>query len=168
VTETRPEREPQPPDLERRVLTPLGYAVAVAIPLVIAAVGIFALFLNYDDEDLVDGQRVPVLTSDWQPGDAGGDSAQLSGVVTLSGGCVTVGETYVVWPRDYEVTVQKVGAGEQVKVYDPDRRIVARGGDTIEAGGGYTDVGEYAGRPCAPASGEVFVVQSDVTVLDQN
>lgn len=168
MTGTRPEREPQPPDLERRVLTPLGYAVAVAVPLVIAAVGIFVLFLNYDDEDLVDGQRVPILTSDWRPGQ-GGDGAQLSGEVTLTGdGCVTVGDTFVVWPQDYEVTVQKVGDGEQVKVYDPDRRIVARGGDDIEASGGSAPLGSYAGRPCAPASGDVFLIQSDVTVVQQN
>lgn len=167
MTEARPERDPQPPDLERRVLTPLGYAVAVAIPVVIAAVGIVFLFFNYDDEDLVSGKRVPVLTSDWEPGDAGSD-AQLTGAVTLEEGCVTVGNTYVVWPKDYEVTVETVGAGEQVKVYDPERRIVARGGNTVEMGGGYTDVGSYAGRPCAPASGEVFVVQSDVTVVQQD
>ncbi len=42
--------------------------------------------------------------------------------------------------------MQRVGPSDQLKVYDPDRDIVARSGDTIELGGGFADVGEYAGR----------------------
>jgi hypothetical protein len=42
---------------------------------------------------------------------------------------------------------------------------VARSSQTLEIGGGFTDVDEYAGRPCAPASGQVFLVQSDVKVV---
>ncbi len=73
----------------------------------------------------------------------------------------------MVWPKDFEVTVQRVGAVDQVKVYNPDRRIVARTGNVIEVGGGNVPVGEYAGRPCAPASGDVFVIQSEIEVLEQ-
>ena len=43
---------------------------------------------------------------------------------------------------------------------------MARSSQTIELGGGYADVGEYAGRACAPTSGEVFLVQSEPTVVD--
>jgi hypothetical protein len=163
VTDTQP--APQPPDIRRRTLTPFGYAVCVAVPILIAVVGLTILHFNYDQEDLVKGQRVPILTSDWTPGQ-GGDDALLSGEVTLDDDrCVLVGDQVVVWPQDFEATVQRVGRTDQVRVYDPDRDIVARSGETIEVGGGFGDVGEYAGRPCAPDSGDVFFVQSEVAVV---
>ena len=71
----------------------------------------------------------------------------------------------VVWPADFVATVQRVGPSDQLKLYDADRDIVGRGGDTVELGGGSHEVGDYAGRPCAPASGELFFVQSEVTVV---
>ena len=72
----------------------------------------------------------------------------------------------LVWPKGYEATVQRVGRDDQLKVYNPDRDIVARSSQTIELGGGFADVGEYAGRACAPSSGEVFLVQSEPRVVD--
>ena len=85
-------------------------------------------------------------------------------------GCLRLGarrhQVELVWPAGYEATVQRVGSDDQLKVYDPDRDIVARSGQTIELGGGFTDVGEYAGRACAPSSGQVFLVQSEPRVVD--
>jgi hypothetical protein len=163
VTDT--ERAPRAPDIGRRTLTPFGYVVCVVVPILLAAVGLTFLHFNYDKEDLVDGRLVPILTSDWQPGDDAGD-ALLSGVLTIGeDGCPLVGDRSVVWPADFEATVQHVGKADQLKVYDPERTIVGRSGQTVELGGGYSDVGAYAGRPCAPASGEVFLVQSDVRVV---
>ena len=50
---------------------------------------------------------------------------------------------------------------DQLKVYDPDRDIVARSSDTIELTGDSAEVGAYAGLACAPAAdGQVFLVQS--------
>ncbi len=161
---TDTERAPRPPDIHRRTLTPFGYAVCVAVPILIAAIGLTILHFNYDKEDLVKGRRIPILTSDWTPGQPAED-ALLSGDVTLADGCVLVGDQVVVWPKDFEATVQRVGRSDQVRIYDADRDIVARSGETIEVGGGSHDVGEYAGRPCAPDSGEVFLVQSDVQVV---
>ena len=159
------EEPPRPPDIHRRTLTTFGYAVTIAVPVLIAAIGLVLLRLNYDDDDLVAGTRVPLLTSDWEDGDDGADAA-LSGEVTLSDdGCVLVGDTTVVWPRDFVASRQEVGRGEVVKVYDPDRAVVASSGQTVETGGAYADVGEYAGRPCAPDAGEVFLVQAEVTVV---
>jgi hypothetical protein len=88
-------------------------------------------------------------------------------------GCLRLGtdegaQVDLVWPADYQATVQRVGGRDQLKVYDPGRDIVARSGQTLELGGGYTDVGEYAGRPCAPGSGEVFVVQSEPTIVSNS
>lgn len=161
---------PRPPDINRRSLTPFGYAVCIVVPILLAAVGLTLLHFNYDKEDLVDGTRVPLLTSDWKPGD-GGDDALLSGELVLGEDrCLRVAtgdgtQVDVAWPAGYEATVQRVGSTDQLKVYDPDRDIVARSGQTIEVGGGSRDAGAYAGRSCAPTSGEVFVVQSEVKVV---
>jgi hypothetical protein len=157
---------PRPPDLTRRTLTPFGYAVCFVVPIVIAALGFTYLHFHYDKEDLVSGTHLQILTSDWAPGDAADDAA-LRGQLTLtSGGCLQLGGTDVVWPKDYEATVQRVGPTDQIKVYDPDRDIVARSSQTIEVGGGTADAADYSGRPCAPASGEVFLVQSEPKVVD--
>jgi hypothetical protein len=161
---------PQPPDIGRRTLTPFGYAVCIAVPILIAAIGFTYLHFHYDKEDLVSGTKVPILTSDWEPGDDA-MTAQARGELTLGDdGCMRLGasdgtEVVLVWPADYEATVQRVGKSDQLKVYDTDRNIVARSSQTLEMDGGFTDVGEYAGRPCAPASGQVFLVQSDVKVV---
>jgi len=78
---------------------------------------------------------------------------------------VRIGDEVVVWPADFEATVQRVGPSDQLKIYDTDRNIVGRSGQTIEVGGGYADVGAYAGRACAPESGEIFFVQSGIKVV---
>jgi hypothetical protein len=73
-------------------------------------------------------------------------------------------EVDVVWPADFEATEELVGGSNQLKVYDPDRHIAARNGDTVQLGGGLSSADPYAGLPCAPASDEVFLVQSEVVV----
>ncbi len=166
-----PTSTPQPPDLTRRTLTPLGYAVCVVVPLLIAALGLVYLHFHYDKEQLVRGTKLSILTSDWQPGD-GGDTAQVTGRLSLDGECLRLdaqdGTTVdVVWPRDYEAAVEQSGQGPRISVYDPDRDIVARSSDlALELGGGFAPVGGYAGLPCAPSSGQVFLVQSDVKRVD--
>ena len=166
MSETQP--APQPPDIGRRTLTPLGYVICVAVPILIAALGFTYLHFHYDKEQLVSGQRVPILTSLWEPGDDSMDAA-FTGKLVLASGCLQLEASdgtlaTVVWPADYEATVQRVGPSDQVKVYDTDRNIVARSDDTIRFGGGSVPVGEYAGRPCAPDSGDVLLVQSEVEV----
>ncbi len=170
MSETDAPDQPRPPDIGRRTLTPFGYAVCVAVPLLIAALGFTFLYFNYDKEQLVDGDRIRILTSDWKPGDAS-DKALVTGELVLGDdGCLRLDagdgtEVELVWPAGYEATVQRVNRDDQLKVYNPDRDIVARSSQTLELGGGFADVGEYAGRPCAPGSGEVFLVQSDVEVV---
>jgi hypothetical protein len=162
------QQAPQPPDIGRRTLTPLGYAICVAVPILIAALGFTYLHFHYDKEQLVSGQRLPILTSLWKPGDDSMDAA-FTGKLVLESGCLRLEASdgtlaTVVWPADYEASVPRVGPSDQVKVYDTDRNIVARSDDTIRFGGGSVPVGEYAGRPCAPDSGDVLLVQSDVEV----
>ena len=166
MSEAQAPDTPRAPDIGRRTLTPFGYAVCFAVPILIAALGFTYLHFNYDKEQLVDGDRIRILTSDWTPDDAAQD-ALVSGELTLGDdGCLRLGTTELVWPKDYEATVQRVGRSDQVKVYNPDRDIVARSSQGLELGGGFADVGDYSGEPCAPTSGQVFLVQSEPRVVD--
>jgi hypothetical protein len=162
-------RTPRPPDLTRRTLTPFGYALCVAVPILIAALGFTFLHFHYNKEQLVSGTKLQILTSDWKPGDAA-DGTLVTGQLVLDDSrCLQLrgkdGATVnLVWPADYEASVRRVGSTDQLQVYDPDRNIVARSSDTIQLGGSFADVGQYAGEPCAPSSGQVFLVQSEPKV----
>ena len=74
MSETEAPDTPRPPDIGRRTLTPFGYAVCFAVPILIAALGFTYLHFHYDKEQLVDGDRIHILTSDWTPGDGGMDA----------------------------------------------------------------------------------------------
>jgi hypothetical protein len=106
--------------------------------------------------------RVPLPTSDWQPGDdamraLGGGRVELD-----DDGCVHLAHgghrTYVVWPQGYTTGLD----GGVVTILDPDGREVTREGRELRAGGGYVPPGPYAGQRCLPATGEVFVVNEDL------
>ena len=47
---------------------------------------------------------------------------------------------------------------------DPDRVVVARGGDTVQMSGEFQDSGRFAANPCDPESGQVAVVQSQIAI----
>ena len=169
MSETQASDAPRPPDLTHRTLTPLGYALCFLVPILIAAAGFTFLHFHYDKEQLVSGTKLHILTSEWKPGEAG-DDALVTGQLVLDNGCLRLAapdgtKVDLVWPFDYEATVQRVGPTDQLKVYDPDRDIVARSSDAIQLGGGYGDAGPYAGLACAPSSGQVFLVQSEVKVV---
>lgn len=169
MSDTRAPEAPPPPDLARRTLTPFGYAVVAVVPVLIAAIAFTIVYINYDPEDVVSGKRVPILTSTWKPGDQH-DNTLIRGELTLGDdGCVHLiaadgTQVEVVWPFDYEATVDTGSTGDRLKLYDTDRKIVARGGDQVQMGGSFGELGSYAGRPCAPESGEVAFAQSEVVV----
>jgi hypothetical protein len=168
MSDTKP--APRPPDIGRRTLTPFGYGVTIVVPLVLVALAFVALHFHYDKEQLVTGTRLPILTSDWKPGNAS-QTALATGQLVLDHGCLRLqskdqGVVDLVWPADYEASVRHVGGGDQLLVYDPDRDVVARGGQTLELGGGFTpDVAAYADEKCAPQSGQAFLVQSRPKVV---
>jgi len=169
VSET-PTKPPRPPDIGRRTLTPFGYVVCVAVPILIAALGFAFLRFHYDKEQLVRGTKLHLVTSDRTPGD-GADQALITGQLALGDDqCLRLtsedGTTVdLVWPKDYEAAVEQSQQGPRVSVYDPDRDVVARSSDRhLQLGGGFAPVGDYAGAPCAPASGDVFLVQGEPEV----
>jgi hypothetical protein len=167
-----PTRTPQPPDITRRTLTPLGYAICAVIPILIAAAGFTFLHFHYDKEQLVNGTRLHILTSDWKVGDDGATAEETGQLVLGDDRCMRLAtadgsQVDLVWPHDYEATVLRNGVTDQLKVYDTDRSIVARSSDHIELGGAMVDVGTYAGLACAPPAGsQVFLVQSEVKIVD--
>jgi hypothetical protein len=171
-SETRTPAAPRPPDLTRRTLTPFGYAVCVAVPILIAAVGFTYLHFHYDKEQLVNGDRLHILTSDWLPGDPAQHDVVAGQLRYGDDHCMRLdagaGQTVdLVWPAGYEATVQRVGVTDQLKVYDPARDIVARSALNVELSGGFTtDIAAYAGTPCAPTSDQVFLVQGEPTIAD--
>jgi hypothetical protein len=169
VSDTKVPDASRPPEIGRRTLTPFGYAVCVLVPILIAAAGFTFLHFMYDKEDLVDGTRLHILTSDWRLGDDSMDALATGKLILDDDRCVRLEgsdgtEVDLVWPADFEATVQRVGASDQLKVYDTDRNIAARGGDTVELGGGFSSADPYAGLACAPVSDQVFLVQSKVVV----
>jgi hypothetical protein len=169
VSEAEAPETPRAPDISRRTLSPFGYAVCAVVPILIAALGFTYLHFHYDKEQLVDGTRLHILTSDWKQGDPS-DDALLTGKLTLDDDqCVRLegtdgAEVDLVWPADFEATVERVGPSDQLKVYDTDRNIAARDGDTVELGGGFTPADPYVGLACAPTSDQVFLIQSKVEV----
>ncbi len=172
MSDTQAPETPSPPDIGRRTLTPFGYAVCVAVPILIAALGFTYLHFHYDKEQLIDGSRLRILTSDWEPGDPAGDAAATGQLVLGDDGCLRLSaadgtEVELVWPAHYVATEQQVGRADQIKIYDVDRHIVARSSQGLELGGGFSsDISAYAGLACAPSSGEVFLVQSEPRIVD--
>lgn len=158
---------PQAPDLRRRALSTRGYLLVAVVPPLIAALALGTLWLTHDDEAVLAGQPVPLLTSSWKPGD-GGDGAQIGGVLELGAdGCVRLAQAdgsalTAVWPAEF--TARRADDGT-LTLYDPNDHAVAHGGDTLRTGGGYTSPDAYRGHQCVPTSGQVALVESDVSVV---
>jgi hypothetical protein len=158
---------PKPPDIRRRALTTRGYVIVAVLPPLIAALGIGTLWLTHDDEAVLPGQSVPLLTSSWKPGN-GGDGALISGVLQLGqDGCVHLlgqdgSQLTAVWPAEFTARSSDDGS---LTLYDPNDDVVAHDGDELRMGGGFTSPGPYRGHQCVPTSGQLALVQSTVTVV---
>ena len=159
--------DPSPsPNLERRALSTRGYVVAALGPLLVAALAFTLVVLNHDDVVELPGKSVPLLTSNWKPGDGGSD-AMISGRLQLGeDGCVYLvngaDRTAPVWPAEFGARVTDDGT---LTLYDPRGDVLAHGGDELRMGGGFVAAADYRGHTCAPDSGEVALVQSEVTVV---
>ncbi len=158
------DRWSRPQALSRR-----GYLIMTAVPFLIAAVGFGVVSLVSTGDETASGTTVRLPISGWGPG-SGGDDALIQGVLRLDAQhCVYLeagqdgadpGQVWPVWPVGYQATRE----GERLTLFDADGRAIAHDGDQVSMGGGFGPAGTFAGEPCLPESGEVAIVQSDVTV----
>jgi hypothetical protein len=103
-----------------------------------------------------DGTRIELPTSQWKDGDAG-MTALAEGVLVLRADqCLVLAgegaETVVVWPAGF-TAVERSGA---VDVLGADGSVVARTGEQISVGGGFSPVG--VSGPCLGSGVDGFVV----------
>ncbi|MCW2766039.1 MAG: hypothetical protein JWO11_1998 [Nocardioides sp.] len=158
---------PQPPDIRRRALSTRGYLAVAAVPPLLAAIAFGTLWATHHDEVVLPGQPVPLLTSSWKPGNAS-DGALIGGVLQLGqDGCVHLtqpdgSQLTPVWPAEY--TARRSADGS-LTLYDPHDGAIAHDGDQLRMGGGFSSPEPYRGQQCAPASGQVALVESTVTVV---
>ena len=111
------------------------------------------------------GQHVAVPTSEWRSGDAGG-RARVTGRLDMSDpACpVVIGgtggdETLVMWPAGTYAAEEDATHG----LYSEDGTLLARDGDDLAlTGSTTTDVDSE----CRAAQGEAFVVEGEVTVVE--
>ena len=172
-----PEQEQQDqPTYDRwsrpQALSNRGYLLAVLVPVLVAAAGFGIVALVSAGDETGSGVTVRLPVSGWAPG-SGGDGAQIEGVLEVDGDrCVYLSpapgddsapeRVWPVWPADFRATLDH----DRLSLYDEDGKVVATDGDHVRMAGGYAPVGNFATEPCLPDSGDVAVVQSDVTVLD--
>lgn len=152
-----------------QALSKRGYAIAAAVPFLLAAAGFGIVSAVSAGDDAISGTTVRLPVSGWTPG-SGGYDARIQGVLRLDEDhCVYLeagqdgadpGTIWPVWPAGFKA----VREGERLTILDGAGKTVAHDGDQVSMGGGYGPVGTFAGQPCLPETGEVAIVQSAVTV----
>ena len=167
--EEQEREQPIDPRYRPQALSNRGYAIAAVVPFVIAAIGFGIVALVSSGDGAGSGVTVRLPTSGWAPASGGGD-ALIQGVLRLDDDeCVYLeagqdgadpGKLWPVWPAGYQATRE----GDRLTLLDTDGKEVAHDGDQVSMSGGFSPAGTFAGEPCVPASGEVAIVQSDVTV----
>lgn len=163
MTQQQDEQEPaydrwsRPDALSKR-----GYVLVAIVPFFVAAVGFGIVSLVSSGDEAASGTSVRLPVSGWSGG--GGDAALLEGVLAVDDEkCVYVetegGDVVPVWPAGFRASFDQ----NRLRLFDGDDEI-AQDGDAIRVGGGSLPAGTFRSEPCVPDSGDVFVVQSDVTV----
>jgi hypothetical protein len=154
------DRWSRPDALSRR-----GYVLAILVPVLVAAAGFGIVSLVAAGDDAGSGTSVRLPVSGWAGG--AGDGAALEGVVAVDDQkCVYLdtgqGDVVPVWPAGYHAKLDH----NRLQLFDSHDDEVAQDGDRIQVGGGSIPAGTFSSEPCVPDSGDVFAVQSDVTVLE--
>jgi hypothetical protein len=155
------DRWSRPQALSRR-----GYVLALLVPLLVAAAAFGVVSLVSAGDQAGGGTTVRLPVSGWA-GDAGdSDGAALDGVIEVDDQkCVYLdtarGRIVAVWPVGYHATLDH----NRLQLFDSHDTQVAQDGDRVRVDGGPIPAGTFSSEPCVPDSGEVFAVQSDVTVL---
>lgn len=165
---TEPEQQPEYDRWSRPdALSKRGYVLAILVPVLVAAAGFGLVSLVSAGDEGGSGTTVRLPVSGWA-GDAGdGDGAALEGVLALDDEkCVHLDtgqdEVVPVWPAGYHATLDH----NRLRLFDADDEEVAQDGDRIRVGGSSIPAGTFSAEQCVPDSGDVFAVQSDVTVLE--
>ena len=159
-------------DRRGQIFLGLLAAVAILIPVLIAAAGFGVVTLVSQGSDTISGETVHLPVSGWAPDSTGGDTALIEGTIGVDAEkCVYLttsqrggnepDKIWVVWPAGFHAVLDN----GRVTIYDTDNHKVAMDGDLVRMSGGTTPVSTYAGEPCLPDGGDVAVAQSDVTVL---
>ncbi len=153
---------PVPVDLARRRRSRLPLLAAAAVLVVTGGVVVSQLGDSGAGpvaSDPPTGTSLPLATAE-EPATGGAMEAGLSGRLTSDEtGCLAVGGP-TVWPFGFRAEER---AGRAV-LLDETGAVVAEEGDYLESGGGSVPVGPRTGSPCAPEQGDVFLVQSEITV----
>lgn len=148
----------RPPALSRT-----GYILIGLVPILLAAIGIGILKLDFSDPNS-GGTQLRVATSDWIPGQETGTSP-IQGVLGINDQhCPFLtgqdgARIWPVWPAGYRATL----TGDHYTLIDGKGNDVAHAGDTLAMTGDVRPASAYAGEPCLPKDGEVAVVQSQVS-----
>ena len=160
VSETRAPDAPRPPDIGRRTLS---------------AVRVRRLRRGADPDrgprasptctstttrsSWSSGDRIRILTSDWEPGDPADQALATGELVLGDDGCLRLDagdgtQVDLVWPADYEATVQRVGPSRPAQGLRPGprHRGPQRPDPSSSAAGSPTSASTPA-VPCAPSSG---------------
>ena len=151
--------------LRPQALSNRGYLLAVLVPVLVAAAAFGIVSLVSAGDETASGVTVRLPVSGWAPG-SGGGTALLEGVLEVdSDQCVYVetggDRAWPVWPAGYRATLDD----DRLSLEDADGKVVAVDGNHVRVSGGAMPAGDYASEPCLPDSGDVFVVQSDLTVV---
>ncbi|GAB3199368.1 hypothetical protein GCM10027062_15830 [Nocardioides hungaricus] len=165
MSDTRQDQEQQydrwsrPDALSRR-----GYVIVALVPFVIAAIGFGIVSLVSAGDETGSGTSVRLPVSGWA-GDIA-DGAALEGVLQVDDRqCVYLdtggSQVFLVWPAGYSATLDQ----GRLALRDSNGNLVAQDGNQVRVGGGSIPAGTFSSEPCLPDSGDVFAVQSKVTVL---
>ena len=159
------DRWSRPPALSGR-----GYVLAVAIPVLIASLAFGVVALVSAGDDTRSGTTVLLPVSGWGPG-ADAATTPIQGVLRLDDqNCVYLesgqdgaqaGKVWPVWPSGFHAYLDH----NRLTIYDSDDDAVAVDGNQVQMTGGLAPVGNFATEPCLPESGDVAVVQSEITVV---
>lgn len=150
---------------QRPALGTRGLVLAVVLPLLVAAAG-FGVVSLVSRGTPTAATAIKVPTSEWIPGQDGGDDPIQGTLSVDERRCVYLqgpeGRLWPIWPAGFRARLDQDG---QVSLYDGDDDLVARDGEAVQASGTYTPSAPYAGETCLPDDGDVAVVQSEVSRL---
>lgn len=146
-----------------QALSNRGYVLVVVVVVLLAAAA-FGVVSLVSSGDTGSGTTIRIPVSGAAV--SGGDATSIRGTLRLSTDrCVYLeppggGDRVTpIWPSGYHAVLN----GNRLSLYDGGK-IVAVDGDLLEMTGRPAPAGNFSGQPCVPESGEVDVVESDVTV----